>query len=527
MLVTRQNLGLFDTPPSRREIRLGLAAIALQLVSLIVLVRLRDIGLGEIGAFVPVIDAIMFVGDLIIATKLYAQASIFRSRALTVLASNYVFGALLFIPHALTFPGAFAANGLLGAGVSTTAWFALLHVLAYPIGVILYVVLKSAESAEQAASERSPARVSLGLAAAGALALAATIAATSGHDLLPPLLRNHSEGIFANLAVLGGASTLLTVVAIILLFRQEKSLLDLWLLVSLSGWLAELLLSLAVQTRFTLGWYGMFGMQAVSSFIVMIALIAETNRLYAQLALSSAAREREHEARLMSMDAVTTAISHEIGQPLAAAKLNARAGLNWLDRDKPDCDMARNSLHNAIEDCQRAFDVMKSIRAMVARGSGSPSEFSVNDLVRETASLLARDLVAQNIVLKLALDEPAPPIVADRVQLQRVLVNLLTNAIESVGETRQRTRWIEIRSTPFDDHHVLVEVSDSGVGIAPEKIELIFEPFVTTKSTGTGLGLSLSRIIVVEHGGRLWASLGAGYGATFHLQMPCNPFTRQ
>jgi signal transduction histidine kinase len=525
--VARQNLGLFDTPPNRREIQLGLATVALQFVSLLVILPLHDMRLGEMGAFVPMVDTVMLVGELIIATKLYAQAAIFRSRALTILASGYLFCALLYIPHALTFPGAFAPDGLLGAGVSTTAWFALLNVLAFPIAVILYVLLKSAESAARPQPERPAARVIEGLAGAIALALLATIMATGGQNLLPSLFVSHSQGIFLHLAILGAMATVLTLAAMALLSRQDKSVLDLWLLVALSGWLFELMLSFAIDTRFTLGWYGLFGMQAVSSFIVMIALIAETNRLYAQLALSTAAREREHEARLMSMDAVTTAISHEIGQPLASAKLNAKAGLNWLDREKPDPGMASKSISNAIEDCQRAFDVMKSIRAMVAKGSGSPSEFSLNGLVRETASLLAGELAARNISLKLALDEPAPPIMADRVQLQRVLVNLLTNAIESVGETRRRTRWIEIRSAPFDDHDMLIEVSDSGVGIAPDKIEHIFEPFVTTKSTGTGLGLSLCRIIVVEHGGRLWASRGDEYGATFHLQMPRNPFATQ
>ena len=114
-----------------------------------------------------------------------------------------------------------------------------------------------------------------------------------------------------------------------------------------------------------------------------------------------------------------------------------------------------------------------------------------------------------------------PPIQADRVQVQQVLVNLLTNAIESIGETRSRTRRITIRSSPLDDRAVLLEVSDTGSGIAPEDLERVFETFVTTKATGTGLGLSISRILAEEQGGRLWASPGDGRtGATFHLQLP-------
>jgi C4-dicarboxylate-specific signal transduction histidine kinase len=140
--------------------------------------------------------------------------------------------------------------------------------------------------------------------------------------------------------------------------------------------------------------------------------------------------------------------------------------------------------------------------------------------VCETVSLLDKEFTAQSISLRLKLDETVPPMLANRVQLQRVLVNILTNAIESVDATERRTRWIEIRSVLLESQDVLIEVTDSGVGIAPEAMEHIFDPFFTTKVTGTGLGLSLSHTIVEEHGGRLWASSGDDYGAVFHLQLP-------
>jgi len=249
-------------------------------------------------------------------------------------------------------------------------------------------------------------------------------------------------------------------------------------------------------------------------------LIAESNRLYARLALSTAAGRREREARLMSMDAVAAAIAHEAGQPLSGVMLSASASLNWLNRARPDRKKAIEALRATIEDGQRTFDVIRSIRAMFARGPGSNTEFSLNDLVRETASLLDRELAATKVSLDMELDEDLPSTSGSRVQIQRVLINLLTNATESLRAIKGRSRRIAIRSVPLDDESVLLEVSDTGAGIAPEKMPHIFDTFFTTKSTGTGLGLSLSRTIVEEHGGRLWASAGEERGATFHLRLP-------
>ena len=516
----RDHLGLFDTPPDRRQTRFGLAIIGLMFAAPLLVLPVSDLRLRQVDAFIPMMDAIMFVGDLITATLLYAQASVFRSRALTVLATGYVYMALLLVPHALTFPGAFAPGGLLGAGINTTAWLAIFRRTTFPIAVILYVGLKRADSAAQPGSEQPAPRIGVGVLAAIVLAAASTLLTTRGYGLLPPFFLNRHDVIHIYLVGYESAIFALSIVATIVLFRQRSSVLDMWLLVSLSGWLIPSLQSMTLHSRFTAGWYGTFGLMLCSHLVVMLALIAESNRLYARLALSTSAWDREREARLMSIDALAAAISHEVGQPLTAVNTHAKAGLSWLTREQPDIHRATRSLNAIIEAGNHTTEVIKSLRAMFAKRPGKRTEFSLNDLVHATASLLRRELDGEKVSLQLKLDEGLPPILADQVQMQRVLVNLFTNAIESLGATRGRPRRICIRSAPLDGHDALLEVSDNGLGIEPEEMAHIFDVFFTTKAAGTGMGLSLCRIIVEAHGGRLWASRGETHGATFHLQLP-------
>ena len=513
-----EKLGLFDTPPGPREVRLSLATVGLLVAALILIVPFSDIRAREIDAFVPVSDTIMFLSDLIIASLLYAQASVFRSQALKVLASVNVFNALLIAAHALSFPGAFSPGGLLGGGVNTTAWLFVIRRAAFPIAVMLYVALKKAESRKSPATEQPTAGINMWILAAVLLAAAATMLVTVGHDLLPPLFLNRLDAIATNVDFVGIASLALYVAAMAALFRRPMSVLDVWLLVALSGFFAQMILNLASHDRFTVGFYFEYVLLVFATLVVLLALIDESNRLYVRLALATAARNREREARLVSIDAVAAAITDEVGQPLIATKLSASAGLSWLDRQKPDRSKAIESLRETIDAGDRTFEVIKRLRAALT--SGSLSQFNLNDLVREAALLFERDLAAHKISLELALDDADLPMQGNRTKIQQVLSSLLANAIESVSAMPERARRVAIRST-LEGEKILLDISDIGVGILREKIDKIFDPFFTLSASGTGLGLSLARTIIEEHGGRLSVSSDKDRGTTFHLQMNC------
>ena len=242
-------------------------------------------------------------------------------------------------------------------------------------------------------------------------------------------------------------------------------------------------------------------------------------RRAAEDALRAAQSELGRVARLTTVGAMAATIAHELNQPLAAIVSNGSAGLRWLDRPEPNLEEARSAFRRVVNEGHRAAQIITSIRTMFRKDSGARSPVAINELICDVVSTSLGELKNRRVSLALELLDDLSPVQADRVQLQQVLLNLLTNAVDSMASVTDRPHVLCVRSERLEDW-VVISVQDSGTGINPEHAERVFEAFFTTKPNGIGLGLSICRSIVEAHEGRLSASAVHPYGSVFQVMLP-------
>jgi PAS domain S-box-containing protein len=242
----------------------------------------------------------------------------------------------------------------------------------------------------------------------------------------------------------------------------------------------------------------------------------------AQQKLLVARRELAEVTHRTTLVAMSAAIAHEIKQPLAAIVANANAGLRWLTATPPGLDQACDTFRDIAADGHRADDVIRSVQAMFSRIDQPRTMFDVNELIRETIALARGELEAARIAVELGLASELPPIYAHRVQLQQVVLNVVTNAADAMRPITDRARVLRIESKPFNSTGVEVAVKDSGTGIEPENVARIFDAFFTTKANGMGMGLAICRSILEAHGGTLSVSPSTPHGSVFRLALPSN-----
>ncbi|MGA9210796.1 MAG: PAS domain S-box protein, partial [Terriglobales bacterium] len=249
-------------------------------------------------------------------------------------------------------------------------------------------------------------------------------------------------------------------------------------------------------------------------FIGTVIDITESKQAEATLA------ELRRAARINRLGAMTASIAHEINQPLAAIAANTSAALRWLANTTPNLDEARAALKSAGRDTQRAADVIEGIRAMFKSDSHNRVLLDINQLVREVLVLVQSELFKRGISLDTELTENLPQVMADRVQLQQVVMNLVTNAMDAMEPIADRPKLLRVKSSIGDGDIVVVAIEDTGTGIDADKVDRVFDAFFTTKPNGMGMGLSICRSIIEAHNGRLGVSAGAQYGSVFRFELP-------
>jgi signal transduction histidine kinase len=518
-----QPLTLATLPPGRTQRRLALAVVLALLVALFIAIGpISAFQLRRIDAFVPAYGTAVFLNDLITAVLLFNQFAIVRSRALLAIANGYLFTALIAIPWMLTFPGVFTPGGLLGAGLQTTNWLYNLWHAGFQMFVIAYALLKDADPPKGLWRGSASVAILSSVAVTAAVVCISTFLVTAGHARLPRTMldpvRLSDLGIYIT-----GYQVLLIVAVLVLLWIRRRSVLDLWLMVVVCAYAIETcLIAFPVPVRFTAGWYAGRVVAIVSSILVLLVLLHEIATLYAQLVRALLAQRSEREARLMTGDAVSASIAHEVKQPLTAMIASADAGLNWLNRVEPDLDSARKAFQRVATTGRRADVVINNIRAHFETGARIHTSIDIDDVIQEALALVRDNLQAHRVAVQATANERLPWIRGEQIQLQQVLVNLITNAIDSMAAT-DRERVLSIKSEVLHSGCVMVSVEDTGKGLEPSAVNQIFNPMFTTKTHGMGMGLSICRSIIEAHKGQLWVTAENGRGAIFHFTVPVDP----
>ena len=267
-------------------------------------------------------------------------------------------------------------------------------------------------------------------------------------------------------------------------------------------------------------WYRISAMRLSQQRGIAISHLDITERKRVEEALHNAQTELAHVSRVTLMGELAASIAHEINQPLTAVITNADLCLDWVQCADPDWNQIREILEDVVRDARRVSDVSGGIRALLRKSVPAKAPLSINEAIGEVCALARSEVTLKGVELRVEPATNLPLVMGDRVRLQQVLLNLIKNGIEAVAETEEGSRELLIRSAWQAPDEVLVTVRDSGVGLAPEELERAFEPFFTTKKQGLGMGLSISRTIIHDYQGRMWATPNLSGGLTFCFTLP-------
>jgi signal transduction histidine kinase len=473
--------------------------------------------------FIPAVQAIIAAIDFITAVLLFAQYTTERSRALLVLGAGYLFICLIVVGQTLTFPGAFAPDGLLGAGRQTAAWLYVVWHLALPITGFAYAWLKSKPLAAAGIDATAAVAIRRSVLIVVAAAIVFVWAAVVAGDTLPTLVL--TARTFASTASIVTAVPLLaSAVCFVVLWRRRTSVLDDWLLVALVASMAETALVVFVgASRYTFSFYASRQLAVVASCAVLVALLSEMASLYFRLATAVKALQRERANKLMNLDVVLSSIAHEIKQPLMVITTCSAVIDNLLRKPKLDVDDVRLNLSDMTSASMRIGETIDSLRGLFRNPQEAHRLIDVNELALESLKTLDAEISGNQIAVSTEFDPDLPQVLGHRGQLRELLVNIVQNAIDELAAVHDRVRTLRVQTTSMHRNRVSITIEDSGGGIAPERLPNLFTAFVTTKARGMGLGLSLCQMIVDRHNGQLSVSSEIGKGTRFEVSLPAEP----
>jgi signal transduction histidine kinase/CheY-like chemotaxis protein len=534
-LTTAPNL-LSDAVPTRLERRVALCLMGVLGLAFIVGIPIAAVQIGEVAAFIPAYEAALILCDLITATLLVGQYLRSRFVSVLILAGGYLFDSLLIFIHVLSFPNVFSPMGLMGAGVQTTAWLYVFWHAGFPIFVLGYVAVRAREERIGRLGLRRRVAAVFILALAVLSALGSGLLAYRGEHLLPVFMvgNDHSRMMTTGVAPLTWALSILAFV--LLLWRRNRSVLDLWLTVVMWAWILDVGLSVVIGTnRYDMGFYlgRIYGLFAAT--IVLASLLLEVNRLnidlgktlvLAEARNAELLRSREELARAQRLEAVgqlTGGVAHDFNNLLTVVIGN----LELLSYSEALSPRLQGFARAAQQAAQRGARITEQLLTFARRQISRPVYIDLNGLLTDFQSLMRQALTAR-VELRLTL-APEPLFVRlDTAQFEAALLNLIVNARDAMPDGGR----IEItsKSEPPDAsgaRFVSVEVSDTGTGMTPEVAARAFEPFFTTKPVGEGSGLGLSQVygFVTAAGGRVEIQTAPGAGCTIRMRFPLSPAT--
>ena len=507
-------------PATARQRAVAVGIIIVLSVATAAIAPFASIQLPQINAFIPVLQTVVSVADLVTATLLFAQFSIQPQRALLAIASGYLFSSSFAFLQTLAFPGAYAAAGLIG-DANTAAWMFVLWHATFPATILVYALSKDVAGAVTLPNRSTMTPIVATVVGVLAVIAGLTWIVTAKTEYLPSFYTTdvRLQTRFGN--QVNFALWLWVATALVLLLFRRRTILDLWLTVTLLAWMPNFVVAaLSSSVRFSVGWYAARGFVLIASCTVLAALLVETTFLYSRLASAIILQRRERSNRLLSVDAVTAAIAHELGTPLGAIALNASAALSQLRSIPPELEELEEILGDIEAGSQRAGAIISSMRELTKKTADRTAPTHVEHVARLVLRLLRYDLLVNEVSVATEFQGYLPEVHLDGMQLQQVLVNLIKNAIDAMGSVPPEARRLRL-TTGFDGHStVFLWVQDSGPGILAEVRERIFDPFFTTKSDGTGLGLAICFTVVANHGGKLRLAKSDSDGSIFEIAIP-------